>query len=109
MSERPRMSREQLNEARRTVAELVRRKPNVSSKRPKDPAPSEPGESRSPSNQTLHLSLEEPDLRNLDAIVELLKRHPIHGRLHANIGRQKAARFAIAYCVEHAAGRVTTV
>ena len=49
--------------------------------------------------QTLHLGLDATDLANLDAIAKRMREHPIYGRLHPNIGREKAARFAIAQCV----------
>jgi hypothetical protein len=50
---------------------------------------------------TVHLSFDATDLDNLDKIAERLRKHPIHGRMHANIGREKAARWAIAHCAEN--------
>lgn len=51
--------------------------------------------------QTMHLGLAARDLENLDRIAAAMRRDPILGGLQANIGREKAARYAIAYCVAH--------
>lgn len=52
--------------------------------------------------QTVHLGLDQRDLDNLDKIAAMMKRDPILGSLQTKIGRGKAARYAIAYCVAHA-------
>lgn len=80
------------------------------SKRPSTPTPPDaPAETRpAPFRQTLHLGLDAVDLDNLDKLAARLRRDPIIGRMHSNIGREKAARYAIAYCVEHPPAPATT-
>lgn len=106
---RRRMDRNQLNEARRTIARLVRSK-TVSSRKRKPAEPIKPTEPERPEGyrQTLHVGCYARDLANLDKIVENLKLDPVIGGLHANIGREKAARFAFAKCAENLPAAGTT-
>lgn len=76
-------------------------------KRSKGTEPSEPRPEGY--RQSMHLALDSADLDNLDKIIAMMKRDPILGRLKAGLGREKATRFAIAYCVEHLPARITTV
>lgn len=46
--------------------------------------------------QSMHIGLDAIDLANLDKIAEHMRADPVIGRLHHNIGREKAARYAIA-------------
>jgi len=105
MRERRRMDRKQLKEARNIIERLVRSNA-VTRQRKKDkpPEPTEPEGYR----QTMHLGLDATDLANLDKIAEHLKGHPTIGRLHSNIGREKAARFAIAHYAKHPPAYDTT-
>lgn len=98
------MDRTQLAEAARIVERLAGSN-LVNSKRTK-PEPAEPRTEGY--RQTMHLGLDATDLENLDKIAERMRRDPIIGRLHTNIGREKAARYAIAFCVEHAPADATT-
>lgn len=57
--------------------------------------------------QTLHLGLDARDLDNLDAIAARMRSHPIIGPLHSKIGREKAARYAIAHVAQHPPAETT--
>lgn len=65
------------------------------------PTPPEPKPPERPEGyrQTLHLSCKTIDLQDLDTLADLIRKHPIHGRLHSNVGREKAALFAVATLV----------
>jgi hypothetical protein len=65
-------------------------------KTPAAAEPATPPERPESYRQTLHLACDASDLQDLDAIADRVRNHPIHGRLHSNVGRKKAARFAIA-------------
>jgi hypothetical protein len=97
------MDRKQLKEARLTIARLVRSNAAVTTKRKKDKPPEPDGY-----RQTMHLGLDATDIANLDKIAEHLKGHPTIGRMHSNIGREKAARFAIAHYAKHPPAYDTT-
>jgi hypothetical protein len=100
--ERPRrrMDRRDLKRAARTIERLARSGIELARKaKPVDELPAG-------HRQTMHLGLDVPDLRNLDKIVTLMRNDPILGRLK-DMGREKAARFAIAYFAEHAPARLT--
>lgn len=73
---------------------------------PRKPKPSD--ELPEDHQQTMHLKLDKTDLASLDAIVARMKRDPILGRMKVDLGRQNAARWAIAYCIEHMPARFTT-
>lgn len=111
-----RMDRRQLREARRVIERLVRNKPVT--KPTKEERKRRHAEGVAPSlakqpgrpegyRQTMHLGLDETDLANLDKIVAMMKRDPIIGRLKAELGREKAARVAIAHFVQHPPARIT--
>lgn len=70
---------------------------------PTEPEPAEPGY-----RTTMHLGLDAIDIANLEKIIAMMRRDPKIGRLHAKLGREKAARYAIAHCVEHPPAHVTT-
>lgn len=98
-----RMDRKQLREASRVIARLVRSKAVAKRTKQQKPEPdeAEPVLVRTEGyQQTMHLKLDATDIANLDKIVAVMKRHPIVGRLQAGLGREKAARYAIAHFVE---------
>lgn len=55
---------------------------------------------RKPPHKTLHLAMDAELEGNLDRIVAHMKSHPLLGNLQVKLGREKAARFAVARCVE---------
>lgn len=73
------------------------------SRKPK-PADERPDDYR----QIMHLSLGKPDLVSLDKIVERMSSDPLLGPMKIEGGREKAARYAIAYCAKHGPARITT-
>lgn len=56
------------------------------------PAKTEPAEGY---RQTLHIGCDADALAELDAIAERMRKHPIYGRLHSKVSRERAALFAI--------------
>lgn len=75
----------------------------------KPPEPSEPTPPERPDGyrQSMHIGLDATDLANLEKIIDRIKHDPLAGRLKADIGREKATRYAIAYCAEHMPARIT--
>ena len=57
--------------------------------------------------QSMHIGLDATDLANLDKIIDRMKNDPLLGRLKADLGREKATRYAIAYCAQHIPSRIT--
>lgn len=57
--------------------------------------------------QTMHLGLGARDIENLEKIAAMMRSDPMLGSLHAKIGREKAARYAIAYCVANPPAHIT--
>src|SRR5262245_15739054 len=96
MSERPRMDRKQLKEARRTIERLVRSKAAVTRRKAKTTEPAPPPERPEGYRQTVHLGCKAADLQDLDKIAGDMRKHPIHGRGRPDPSREKAALFAIA-------------
>lgn len=112
MSERPRMSRQQLNEARRTIARLVRRKAAVTRRtkaKPTESAEAEGAATERPKGyrQVVHLGLGSKDLDRLDQIVERMRGDEYLDAMQLDLGREKAARYAIAFCAKHMPERIT--
>jgi hypothetical protein len=95
------MDRRQLIEATRTIKRLVRSKTTVS----RTPKPSKdlPEDHR----QIIHLAVDKTDLANLEKIVERFKRDPLVGPMKVDAGREKAARYAIAWCAENGPARIS--
>lgn len=103
-----RMDRRQLREARRVIARLVRKKAVTrrTKEKPAEPVaaqPVRPGGYR----QTIHLGVDATVLANLDAIVEYMKTRPDIACLQADLGREKAARFAITQLAKRLSARIT--
>lgn len=73
------------------------------SRKPK-PADERPDDYR----QIMHLGLGKTDLVSLDKIVERMTSDPLLGPMKIEGGREKAARYAIAYCAKHGPARITT-
>lgn len=90
------------------IARLVRNKAvsRRTKQKPAEPVAAEPVRPEG-YRQTMHLGLDATDLANLDKIVASMKRDPIIGPLKVNLGREKAARYAIAHFVEHLPARIT--
>jgi len=55
----------------------------------------------------MHLGLNARDIENLEKIAAMMRRDPMLASLQAKIGREKAARYAIAYIVAHPPAHIT--
>jgi hypothetical protein len=59
--------------------------------------------------QIIHLACSKRTLMNLDTIVKRHARDPLLGPMKGvEVGREQAARYAIAYCAEHGPARIST-
>lgn len=54
-----------------------------------------------PAEITLHLKLDAADQARVDIVIGWMRSDPIVGRLRANLGREKAFRYALAHCIAH--------
>jgi hypothetical protein len=114
---RRRMDRRELNAATRIIERLVRskaviRKPTKEDRKRRhaegvSPSLATPPERPAGYRQSMHIGLDATDLANLDKILGRMKSDPLLGRLKAELGREKATRYAIAYCAEHMPARIT--
>jgi len=81
------------------------------SKRTKPAEPSEPICVDPPPperpRQSMQVQLDSIDLANLGKIIDRMKRDPLLGPMKAELGREKATRYAIAFCAEHLPERIT--
>ena len=102
-----RMDRRQLREATAVIARLVRSKSNVTKRKPKEQAeaaasPEAEAKPHRPKGyrQVMHLGLGPKDLARLarlDKIVEAMKDDEGLEAMQLDLGREKAARLAIAW------------
>jgi hypothetical protein len=104
-----RMDRRELKAAARIIARLVRSKTTVSRRtkdKPSEPICSEPTPPER-ARQSMQVQLDSIDLANLEKIINRMKRDPLLGPMKAELGREKATRYAIAFCAEHLPARIT--
>lgn len=75
---------------------------------PREPAELAPPARPEGYRQSMHIGLDATDLANLEKIIDRIKRDPLIGRLKEDLGREKATRYAIAYCAEHMPARISS-